>query len=79
MNQVVRKSKFLSCIHNKVTDQPEHLYSLICAFDVSCITITHLHVCNMLQFFTAVNKIFQIKIFCYFLIFAQNIDCRYKF
>ena len=40
--------------------------------------ITHPCPCNILQFFTAVkNDNFQMKKIDIFLIFAQNMDCRY--
>ena len=42
------------------------------------IHITQSCPCNILQYFTAVkNDNFQMKMFDIFLIFAQNIDCRY--
>ena len=42
--------------------------------------ITKTCLCNVLQFFMAVKKInFQMKNCDVFLIFAQNIDCGYRY
>ena len=41
-----------------------------------CITIIRLY--NTLRFFSCKNENYQLNILDIFLIFAQNIDCRYK-
>ena len=69
------KIKFV-CIHVAMCDQVHNMETIhgLCYL----LTITKTCPCNIQLFFTAVKMIFFF-FFDNFLIFAQNIDCGYKF